>query len=207
MEERGHVELLTWRMCSVRCLRTWCSSAKRENLNHPTFLCYHMNITEITHLHYKNTRTPTPKHQHTQGNKTISVLHHDMKLLNTPADVFRMETNNKNLREHERLENRDGFGTKSTQKLFKAIESKRKEGIPLQTLISALGIPQVGTTTAKKMANFAEGNIVTWWALCKEKDEEKLREIVGDASARSVVKFFQDEQNYEICEDIVNVLK
>ena len=135
------------------------------------------------------------------------MLHHDMKLLNTPADVFRLEEKNKNLREHERLENRDGFGTKSTQKLFKAIESKRKEGIPLQTLISALGIPQVGTTTAKKMANFAEDNIVTWWALCKEKDEEKLREIVGDASARSVVQFFQDEQNYEICEDIVNVLK
>ena len=130
-----------------------------------------------------------------------------MKLLNTPADVFRLEEKNKNLREHERLENRDGFGTKSTQKLFKAIESKRKEGIPLQTLISALGIPQVGTTTAKKMTKFVEDDIVTWWELCKEKDEEKLKDVVGDASARSIVQFLHDERNYEICKDIVHVLK
>ena len=57
------------------------------------------------------------------------------------------------------------------------------------------------------MTKFVEDDIVTWWELCKEKDEEKLKDVVGDASARSIVQFLHDERNYEICKDIVHVLK
>ena len=42
---------------SIRsCFGTWCSSAKRENLNDLTLSCYHGNfkcITRVTHLYHK----------------------------------------------------------------------------------------------------------------------------------------------------------
>ena len=47
---------------------TWCSSAKRENLNRPTLSCYHENVKYltrvicVTHLYHKKiSRTRTPK--------------------------------------------------------------------------------------------------------------------------------------------------
>ena len=39
---------------------TWCSSAKRENINDPAFLFFHANINRITHSYHKKiTRTAT----------------------------------------------------------------------------------------------------------------------------------------------------
>ena len=34
--------------------RTWCSSVKRENLNDPTFSCFHKNVNNITHSYHLN---------------------------------------------------------------------------------------------------------------------------------------------------------
>ena len=129
-----------------------------------------------------------------------------MNILKTPADIFRLEAKNKDLREEDRLEMRDGWGVKSTQKLFRAIEKRRKEGISLVTLISAIGIPQVGTSKAKVMANYVDNDVMEWWALCKEKNQEKWKKIVGDASGRSIAAFLEDEDNYEICEHLVRYI-
>ena len=59
---------------------------------------------------------------------------------------------------------------------------------------------------AKVMANYVDNDVMEWWALCKEKNQEKWKKIVGDASGRSIAAFLEDEDNYEICEHLVRYI-
>ena len=43
-ESLDETESLVRKLFSVIPCRTWCSSAKRENSNDPTFSCYHENV-------------------------------------------------------------------------------------------------------------------------------------------------------------------
>ena len=95
-------------------------------------------------------------------------------------------------------------GPKSTQKLFRSIKDRIEKGIPLSTLILALGIPQVGASTAKVMSEAVDNDLIRFWMLCKEKNEEKLMGIVGDASGRSIVKFMNE--SLDMVEDVVFAL-
>ena len=68
--------------------------------------------------------------------------------IKTPADIF-------TLKDHystglQQLKNREGWGDKSADKLFSAIEDKRK--IPLRRLLFALGIRHVGDASAGLIA-------------------------------------------------------
>ncbi|MBL4919157.1 NAD-dependent DNA ligase LigA [Szabonella alba] len=66
----------------------------------------------------------------------------------TPADIFRLQDRyGSGLKQ---LKNREGWGPKSAENLFRAIEEKRR--IPLNRLIFALGIRHVGETTAALLA-------------------------------------------------------
>ncbi len=87
----------------------------------------------------------------------------------------------------------EGFGKKSLDNLQSAIESSKLQ--PLHRLIYALGIRFVGETTAKTLANAVE-NIYDFIS----KDEASLLalEDVGIKVAKSILQFFQNEQNIEI---------
>ncbi|MFN4173108.1 MAG: NAD-dependent DNA ligase LigA [Pseudorhodobacter sp.] len=66
----------------------------------------------------------------------------------TPADIFRLQSRfGSGL---QQVKNREGWGAKSAENLFRAIEDKRR--IPLNRLIFALGIRHVGETTASLLA-------------------------------------------------------
>ena len=66
----------------------------------------------------------------------------------TPADIFTLEARyGQGL---QQLKNREGWGEKSAENLFRAIEDKRK--IPLHRLIFALGIRHVGESSAALLA-------------------------------------------------------
>ena len=66
----------------------------------------------------------------------------------TPADIFQLEARyGSGLRQ---VKNREGWGAKSAENLFRAIADKRR--IPLNRLIFALGIRHVGETTATLLA-------------------------------------------------------
>ena len=54
-------------------------------------------------------------------------------------------------------------GPKSTQKLFRSIKDRIEKGIPLSTLILALGIPQVGASTAKVMSEAVDNDLIRFW--------------------------------------------
>ena len=66
-----------------------------------------------------------------------------------PADIFTLQ--DRYGTGVQQLKNREGWGEKSADNLFQAIEEKRQ--IPLSRLLFSLGIRHVGEDQAKKLAN------------------------------------------------------
>jgi DNA ligase (NAD+) len=82
------------------------------------------------------------------GAKQVEALYKDGWIA-TPADIFTLQAQyGTGLKQ---LKNREGWGEKSAQNLFAAIEEKRK--IPLNRVIFALGIRHVGESSAALLAN------------------------------------------------------
>jgi DNA ligase (NAD+) len=75
-------------------------------------------------------------------------LFYDEGLIRTPADIFTLER--RDSQNAEPLAKRNGFGEKSIQNLFRAIDVRRK--ISLERFLFALGIRHVGETTARDIA-------------------------------------------------------
>jgi len=69
--------------------------------------------------------------------------------ITTPADIFQLQA--RYGAGVQQLKNREGWGEKSAQKLFDAIEDKRR--IPLARVIFSLGIRHVGESAASLLAN------------------------------------------------------
>ncbi len=89
------------------------------------------------------------------GSKQIEMFFDDTDLrVKEPADIFTLEIRDKN--NFTKLKNRDGWGERSADNLFSAINEKRK--IPLNKLIYALGIRHVGDTSSTLLAH----NYGTW---------------------------------------------
>ena len=92
------------------------------------------------------------------GAKQIEMFFADPTLpIREPADIFTLAE--RDARNIARLKNREGFGARSVEKLFAAIEDKRR--IPLERLIFALGIRHVGEVAAGILAR----HFGTWDAL------------------------------------------
>uniref|UniRef100_UPI004048BDA9 NAD-dependent DNA ligase LigA n=3 Tax=Yoonia sp. TaxID=2212373 RepID=UPI004048BDA9 len=90
------------------------------------------------------------------GAKQIEQFYHD-GWIKTPADIFTLKTRyGQGL---QQLQNRDGWGPKSAQKLFQAIDAKRD--IPFRKILFGLGIRHVGDASAGLIA----GHFGTWQAL------------------------------------------
>jgi DNA ligase (NAD+) len=75
-------------------------------------------------------------------------LFYDEGLIRTPADIFTL--GKRDAASAEPLAARKGFGEKSIQNLFRAIEARRR--IALERFLFALGIRHVGETTARDIA-------------------------------------------------------
>lgn len=83
------------------------------------------------------------------GAKQVEMFYHDEVLpIREPADIFTLRT--RDAGQLARLKNRDGWGEKSAEKLFVAIEDRRV--IPLNKVIFALGIRHVGESAGNLLA-------------------------------------------------------
>lgn len=107
-------------------------------------------------------------------------------LIKTPADIFHLEENDAEALDP--LRRWEGWGEKSVTNLFAAINERRR--IPLNRVIYALGIPQVGEATARLLAlNF--GSFDAWRAAMEQvsverhanREEQKKPENIGEAYA------------------------
>lgn len=121
------------------------------------------------------------------GDKTCEDLL-DAGLVNTPADFYR-------LRETERKAkflSLEGYGTKSVESILSEVENSKTR--PLRNFLFALGIPECGEGTTKRLAN----NYKTLESLCHGFVEgEFFNELVaiddiGPVTAKSIVTWFQE---------------
>ncbi len=145
------------------------------------------------------------------GEKNIAKFY-GLNLITSPVDIFTLEGRNQSSKES--IENWEGWGKQSTQNLWDAINKART--IPLDRLIYAIGIPQIGQTTAKLLAKhyktfekFLE-NIIS----VNQNDAKVYKELteiegIGHGMARDIVDFFQQKHNLQMVEGLlqhVNVL-
>lgn len=94
----------------------------------------------------------------------------------------------------------EGFGEKSITNLLTSIENSKKNS--LERLIFALGIPHVGAKTAKILAIKFEtmDNL-------EEATFEELTNIpdIGDIIAKSIIEYFNKEENKETLQELRNL--
>lgn len=137
------------------------------------------------------------------GAKQIEMFYQDDHLaIREPADIFTLAA--RDAANLTKLRNREGWGARSAEKLFEAIEQKRRIGFA--RLLFALGIRHVGEQAGKLFANYYlnwEGFVS---AVRAAQDEEsaawaELLSIdgVGEVMARALVTAFaQDHERDSI---------
>jgi len=124
------------------------------------------------------------------GDKLVEQLVEE-KLIATVADIYHLKDKRDDLINLERM------GEKSADNLLDAIKDSRKP--ELGRFIYALGIREVGETTASNLASVF-GSVKKLMKV----DEEKLQDVedVGPVVAHHVVSFFAQKHN----QDVVHVL-
>jgi DNA ligase (NAD+) len=118
-----------------------------------------------------------------------------------PADIFTLEARNVKLR----LEEIEGYGQTSVRNLFESIRRRRE--ISLERFIYALGIRQVGETTALALAR-GYGSWKAFHDAClriANGDEEAMAEMdaldqIGETVIASIKAYFGESHNRGIVE-------
>ena len=139
------------------------------------------------------------------GAKQVEQFYND-KWITTPADIFTLRARFSD--GLQQLKNREGWGEKSANNLFDAIDEKRT--IPLARLIYSLGIRHVGENSAALLAN----HYTSWenFAMAMRRAEvgageewESLTSIdgVGHVMATSLVTTMQQEAERVSIEELV----
>ena len=118
-----------------------------------------------------------------------------------PAEIFTLPTRNARIK----LEQFEGYGETSVRNLFAAIEGRRH--IALERFIYALGMRQVGETTALALAR-GYGSWEAFHDAClkvAKGDEEAIAEMdaldqIGDTVIASIAAYFSESHNRGIVE-------
>lgn len=129
-------------------------------------------------------------------------------LIRRPADIFTLEARDRE--SATPLAGRKGFGKKSVENLFRAIDARRR--IALDRFIFALGIRYIGETTAKDLAKafrtFAAFRAAAEAAAAGGKESEAYRDIddiegIGETVVDALVDFFSEPHNVEALDDLL----
>jgi DNA ligase (NAD+) len=143
------------------------------------------------------------------GEKIIAEFWAD-GLIRRPGDIFRLAA-----RDRESLtplRKRPGWGDRSAQNLFDAVEARRR--MPLDRVIHALGIRQVGQATARLLAR----NYLSWdaWraamAAAADREGPAWQELtgidqIGPAVAADLLDFFAEPHNLEVLDDLAREVR
>jgi len=132
------------------------------------------------------------------GEKQIE-LFWEKELIKSPVDIFLLEGKDID----PPIKDWDGWGKKSADNLFAAINDKRN--IPIERFIYALGIRFVGQTTAKLLAQNYR-TLEAWkdsMAKAVDRESESYKELlnidgIGPKVAESIVDFFGEPHNTEL---------
>jgi DNA ligase (NAD+) len=124
-------------------------------------------------------------------------------LIKSPADIFTLEARDKVSLTPIRA--REGWGDLSARNLFAAINKRREIG--LERFIYALGIRQIGESTAKRLAAHFE----SWKSLSQFMNgpDDKLTnliaiETIGENIAIDFIEFFDEPKNKIILSELLD---
>jgi len=130
----------------------------------------------------------------------------DEQMVLRPSDLFRLRA--KDAASLTKLTNRHGWGDKSAAKLFDNIDARRN--VPLDRFIFALGIPQVGQTTARLLARCYRTfeHLRESMAAAQIHGSEAYGELIGieqigPSVADDLLGFFAEPHNLEVLDDLL----
>ncbi len=133
------------------------------------------------------------------GAKTIQEFYDD-ELIRTPGDIFRLDV--------AKIVGREGWGEVSARKLIENIAARRI--VPLERFIHALGIIQVGQSTARLLArNYGSFSAFrTAMADAADPEGDAWRRLVaingiGESMASDIVGFFTEPNNITVIDDLL----
>lgn len=141
------------------------------------------------------------------GQKQIEHLY-QAGLVTSAAQIFSLEERDRK-NPFTSLANREGWGSKSTHNLFRAIEQRRH--ISFDRFIYALGIRFVGKATARSIALHyltAESWIDAMTHLEQEEAYQQLLNIggIGKKVAESLQLFFSETHNLQAVQELLTIL-
>lgn len=120
----------------------------------------------------------------------------DEGMLKDLGDLFRLSDWG------EKIASMEGFGEKSLENILKAVE-KASHTTPAR-LLYGLGIPGIGSAGARLIAGHCKNK---WQKIQSLSMDELLRiDGIGDVIAGDYVRFFEDENNRRIVDDILDHL-
>ncbi|WP_407050337.1 NAD-dependent DNA ligase LigA [Methyloraptor flagellatus] len=141
------------------------------------------------------------------GEKQIALFFADEDLpVRAPADIFTLAR--RDAQNLKKLKDKEGFGTTSVKKLYEAIDERRR--ISLERFVYALGIRNVGETTARVLAR-AYGSWAAFHAAAlavaagdaKTIEEMDSLDQIGETVIQSIARYFSEPHNLAIVEDLV----
>jgi DNA ligase (NAD+) len=128
---------------------------------------------------------------------------HEAGLVREPADIFRLHE------KRDELVAREGWGEQSVARLLQAIDARREIG--LDRFIYALGIRQIGLTTARLLAR-TYGSLANWRAQMEQaadRDSEAWAALldidgIGEVVADDLVGFWAEPHNRAVVDALLD---
>lgn len=152
------------------------------------------------------------------GEKNVEMFYNE-SLVKDPTDIFKLEERlskpAQNLNMAEKivpLEEREGWGVKSANNLFRAIRDRRQ--ISFDRFLYALGIRHVGETTAKIIAR----NYLSFYAFMlsaiasKDKNSVAYEHLInisgfGTTAGDAIVDFFCEDHNVKVIKELMSLIE
>lgn len=122
------------------------------------------------------------------GAETAELLF-DKGLVNNPGDLYRLSA--------DQLEGLEGLGSKSAERIIQGIEASKQ--VPFGRVLYALSIPNVGETTAKRLAA-SVGDLDSMLAMSV--DQLSAIPDIGPIIAKNIFDFLRDPVNVDIIESL-----
>ncbi len=133
---------------------------------------------------------------------------YDLGLVKNVLDIFKLKASD--------IEGLEGFGEKSADNLINAIEVSKN--ISLHKFIYALGIRQVGETTAKDIAKkfgSFENFKLSVENILKKRNKVEMEDLkeefgiagIGEKSLESMMDYFESDNNQKFLKEILKIVK
>lgn len=118
---------------------------------------------------------------------------YQVNLLKTPADFYYLEQKKKELLKVE------GLQRKSVNNLLNSIEQSKKK--PFFCLITALGVPLLGSVRAHKLTSLYP-NLVSFIQAVEKNELEPISKLLGVETQKEIVHYFQKPKNLGILKNM-----